>query len=200
MEQTIGFGDKASNERIGDGAATELIWAGEEREAALGRMGLGHWAGGAPVDGFGWAGARAGRDWRRACGWIWLGGSSSRKGLGVAACSGGKGSEKDAPARAEILGCGGGALERRFWGAATARSSGISAAGRVWWQPEARARRQAAAVARRHGGGARRHGAEPSGIGVERSCGGSAGSAGWSGGGAKADAPQFPCCLLFGLG
>ena len=44
MEQTIGFGDKASNERIGDGAATELIWAGEEREAALGRMGLGHWA------------------------------------------------------------------------------------------------------------------------------------------------------------
>ena len=98
MEQTIGFGDKASNERIGDGAATELIWAGEEREAALGRMGLGHWAGGAPVDGFGWAGARAARDWRRACGWIWLGGSSSRKGLGVAACSGGKGSEKDAPA------------------------------------------------------------------------------------------------------
>ena len=98
MEQTTGFGDKASNERIGDGAATELIWAGKEREAALGRMGLGHWAGGAPVDGFGWAGARAGRYWRRACGWIWLGGSSSRKGLGVAACSGGKGSEKDAPA------------------------------------------------------------------------------------------------------
>jgi len=177
MEQTIGFGDKASNERIGDGAATELIWAGKEREAALGRMGLGHWAGGAPVDGFGWAGARAGRDWRSACGWIWLGGSSSRKGLGVAACSGGKGSEKDA---------------------AAARSSGISAAGRVWWQPEARARRQAAAAARRHGGGARRHGAEPSGIGVERSCGG---SAGWSAGGAKeADALQFPCSLLVGLG
>ena len=89
-------------------------------------------------------------------------------------------------------GCACGALERRFWGAAAARSSGISTAGRVWWQPEARARRQAAAAVRRHGGGARRHGAEPSGIGVERSCGG---SAGWSAGGAKADAPQFP--LLF---
>ena len=191
MEQTIGFGDKASNERIGDGAATELIWAGEEREAALGRMGLGHWAGGAPVDGFGWAGARAGRDWRRACGWIWLGGSSSRKGLGVAACSGGKGSEKDA---------------------AAARSSGDF--GMRWRRARAgfqqqvgfggsRRRARGGRQRLRRGGmeaGARRHGAEPSGIGVERSCGGSAGSAGWSAGGAKADAPQFPCCLLVGLG
>ena len=43
--------------------------------------------------------------------------------------------------------------------------------------------------------------ARASGIGVERSCGGSAGSAGWSAGGAKeADALQFPCSLLVGLG
>lgn len=72
MEQTIGFGDKASNERIGDGAATELIWAGEEREKL--RWGGWDWGigleerlwmdlagreleqegiGGEPVDGFG---------------------------------------------------------------------------------------------------------------------------------------------------
>jgi len=148
--------------------------------------------------------------WRSACGWIWLGGSSSRKGLeeslwmDLARWE----LEQEGIGGSSVLwregireGCACGALERRFWGAAAARSSGISAAGRVWWQPEARARRQAAAAARRHGGGARRHGAEPSGIGVERSCGGSAGSAGWSAGGAKeADALQFPCSLLVGLG